>query len=95
MKKEATCFSNVWLLVDDNDYPNAVQMDDETIWAFDRVRVTADAHGYICPGIKTPGEGIIMEIRRDDTDHFFGVLMNSGEFGFMKKARIEVIEEDY
>ena len=53
------------------------------------VQVTDDGHGNICPGISHGGIGKIVEIRRDDTDHFFGVLMNNREFGFMKDARIK------
>ena len=33
----------------------------------------------------------IVEIRRDDSDHFFGVLMDNDEIGFMKSARIKMV----
>lgn len=58
----------------------------------DVVKITADPRGYICPGISCPGRGKITEIQEDDTDHFYGVQMDNGEFGFMKSARIKVIE---
>ena len=56
----------------------------------DEVEITGDIMGYICPGILHPGKGTIIEIRKHDTDHFYGVLMDNGEFGFMKSARITV-----
>ena len=33
----------------------------------------------------------IVEIRRHDSDHFFGVLMDNDEIGFMKSARIKMV----
>lgn len=54
----------------------------------DYVKVEDDGRGYICPGIRRPGIGQITEIRRDDTDHFYGVTMDSGERGTMKYTRI-------
>ena len=56
----------------------------------DRVDVKGDIIGYICPGVVSPGRGEIVEIQRD-IDHYYGVRMDDGEFGYMKSARIEVI----
>ena len=92
MKLENTIFSNYQLVIDEFNIPVAVRINGEDKYRLnDRVRVTADCHGYICPGIKREGIGKIVEIRRDDSDHFFGVLMDNGEFGFMKSARIEMV----
>lgn len=94
MKLENTIFSNHQLVVDEFDIPVAVRIDGEDKYKlYDLVRVTHDGHGFICPGVKHEGIGRIVQIRRDDTDHFYGVLMNNGEFGFMKDARLEVIPQ--
>lgn len=90
MELERTIFSNYQLVIDEFNIPVAVRINGEDKYRlYDHVRVTGDCHGYICPGIKHEGIGKIVEIRRDDSDHFFGVLMNNGEFGFMKFARME------
>lgn len=92
MKLENTIFSNHQLVIDEFNIPVAVRINGEDKYRlYDRVRVTDDGHGYICPGINHEGMGKIVEIRRDDSDHFFGVLMDNGEFGFMKSARIELV----
>ena len=92
MKLENTIFSNYQLVVDEFNIPVAVRINGEDKYRlYDRVRVTDDGHGYICPGINHEGMGKIVEICRDDSDHFFGVLMDNGEFGFMKSARIELV----
>ena len=57
----------------------------------DRVEVKADTMGWIAPGITRPGFGTITEICEDYSDHFFGVQMDDGEFGYLKLARIEVV----
>ena len=91
MKLENTIFSNYQLVLDEFNIPVAVRINGEDKYRlYDRVHVTDDGHGYICPEIKHEGMGKIVEIRRDDSDHFFGVLMDNGEFGFMKSARIEL-----
>lgn len=90
MKLESTIYSNYQLVIDEFDIPVAVRIDGEDRYRlYDRVRVTGDCRGYICPTIKHAGTGKIVEIRRDDSDYFFGVLMDNGEFGFMKAARME------
>ena len=93
MKLEETLYSNYKLVIDEFDIPVAVMVNGEVRYRlYDRVSVTDDGHGYICPGITKEGVGRIMQIERDDTDHFFGVLMNTGEFGFMKDNRLEVVD---
>ena len=57
----------------------------------DSVYVSGDNRGYICPGINNPGIGKIAEIRKDDTDHWFYVVMTNGESGFCKAARLTKI----
>ena len=91
MKLENTFMYDCQLVIDEFDIPVAVRINGEDkYWLYDRVRVTADSQGYICPTIKKEGMGRIVEIDRDDTDHFFGVLMDNGEFGFIKPGRIEL-----
>ena len=90
MKLEETSYSNYQLVIDEFNIPVAVRVNGEDKYRlYDLVQVTDDGHGNICPGISHGGIGKIVEIRRDDTDHFFGVLMNNREFGFMKDARIK------
>ena len=90
MKLENTNISNYQLVIDESNIPVAVRINGEVKYQlYDLVRVTADCRGYICPEIKNEGFGKIVKIRNDDTDYFFGVLMDNGEFGFMKSARIE------
>ena len=90
MKLESTCYSNYKLVINDKGIPVAVQINGvEAFRLNDNVKVTCDCYGYICPGIRTPGIGEIVEIRRDETDHFFGVQMKSGEFGYMKCSRMQ------
>ena len=89
MKLESTCYANHKLVIDDNGTPVAVQINGVVAFRlYDTVWVTGDCRGYICPGIRQPGIGQIVEIRRDDTDHFYGVRMRSGEFGYMKYNRM-------
>lgn len=92
MKLECTIYSNHELVVDEFDIPVAVRINGEDKYRlYDRVYITDDGCGYICPEIKHEGMGKIVEIRRDATDHFFGVLMDNGEFGFVKSARIKLV----
>ena len=92
VKLESTIFSNISLLIDaTNDNPIGVWQDDCIYIRGDRVKVTADIMGYIAPGVNRPGEGQIVKIVRDNTDHWFAVLMDNGEFGFMKSARFKLI----
>ena len=96
MRLENTMLSNYKLVIDEFDIPVAVEVDGEVRYRlYDFVSVTDDGCGYICSGIYEEGFGRIMQIRRDDTDHFFGVLMMSGEFGFMKDSRIEVVHKNW
>lgn len=92
MKLEKTIYANIQLVIDEFDIPVAVQANGKNIFQlYDKVNVEADCIGYICPGIKHGGLGTIVRIRRDDTDHFFGILMDNGEFGYMKDSRITKI----
>lgn len=53
------------------------------------VYVTGDVHGHVCPGIDEEGLGEIVSFQEHDTDHFIGVkMLDSGQIGFMKSARI-------
>lgn len=89
MKLESTTFANHKLVIDDQGTPVAVQINGvEAFRLYDTVKVTGDCRGYICPGIKSAGRGEIVVIRRDDTDHFYGVKMENGEFGYMKCTRM-------
>ena len=89
MKLEKTIYANYKLGIDEFDIPVAVQVSGNNIFQlYDKVRITADCIGYICPGIEHEGLGTIVRIRRDDSDHFFGVLMDNGEFGYMKDSRM-------
>lgn len=92
MKIERTSYANYQLVIDEFNIPVAVRVNGEDKYRlYDLVRVTDDGHGYICPGITHGGVGRIVEIRKDKTDHFFGVLMNNGEFGFMHSGRIKMV----
>ena len=89
MKLESTCYANHKLVINEQGTPVAVQIDGVVAFRlYDTVHVTDDGHGYICPGITHSGIGQIVEIRRDDTDHFYGVQMSNGEFGYMKSSRM-------
>ena len=89
MKLESTCYANHKLVINDQGTPVAVQINGvEAFRLYDTVEVTGDCRGYICPGIRHSGIGQIVEIRRDDTDHFCGVRMRNGEFGYMKCSRM-------
>ena len=90
MKLESTCYENHKLVLNKQGTPIAVQIDGVVAFRlYDTVEVTGDCRGYICPSIKKPGIGQIVEIRRDSTDHFYGVKMRNGEFGYLKDSRIE------
>ena len=89
MQLESTCYANHKLVIDDQGIPVAVQINGVIAFCLnDTVKVTDDGHGYICPGIRHAGIGQIVEIRRDDTDRFYGVKMRNGEFGYMKCNRM-------
>ena len=89
MKLESTIYSKYKLVIDDAGKPIAVQINGKIAFRLnDTVKVTDDGHGYICPGITASGIGQIVEIRRDNTDYFFGVMMKNGEFGYMKSNRM-------
>lgn len=94
MKLENTGCANYKFVVDEFGIRVAMQINGFIKYRlYDRVRVTDDGRGYICPMIDRPGFGRIVEIRKDDTDYFFGVLMDNGQFGFMKDARMEKVVE--
>lgn len=88
MKKESTIYSNYKLIIDDFDIPVAFEVNDIIKFKlYDHVRVDDDG-GYIGIGITQPGFGRIVEIRRDKTGYFFGVLMSFGEFGYVKASML-------
>ena len=93
MKLERTVFANIQVVRDEFDIAVAVRVDGKDRYhLYDMVKVTGDCRGYITPGIKHEGVGRIVEIRTDDMDYFYGVLMNeTHEFGFVKAARITVL----
>lgn len=90
---EETEWANHWLIVSDDEKAIPIGVieeacDFENIYLLgDRVKIESDVMGYITPGIRYPGLGEIVEIRRD-IDHYYGVLMDDGEFGYVKSARI-------
>ncbi|MCI8290958.1 MAG: hypothetical protein HFJ25_01700 [Clostridia bacterium] len=89
MKLEPTVYANYFLMIGANDTPVGVQINGVVAFELDDVvYVSDDGHGYICPNVTRGGLGKIVEIRRDDTDHFFGVQMDNGQFGYMKRARL-------
>ena len=90
---EGTMFYNIKLIVDDlRNEPIAVEIDGHNaFYKGDRVLVSSDSNGYICPGICHAGYGRIEEIVRDDSDHFFKILMDNGERGICKEARIKYV----
>ena len=91
MKLETTIYANHLLVINEENTPVAVEINGVVAFRLnDTVEVTADSQGYICPGIRTPGIGKIVEIRRDDTDHFYGVEMQNGEFGYMNCDRMKL-----
>lgn len=94
LRLEKTICSNMHLIVCTSiNAPVGAIIDDKYYFVGDRVKVTDDGCGYIAPGIKRPGNGIIQSVERDDTDHFFRILMDNGERGKVKAWRIEVIDE--
>lgn len=88
-----TNFPNYKYIVTDDIYSALVGVaENNNIYLVgDRVKVTDDCYGYISYGISSPGMGIISEIQYDDTDYFYGVLMDNGEFDYLKSSRISVI----
>ncbi len=93
VKLEDTNISNFKLIVtdDERETPVGVKENERLYLLGDRVKVEGDIMGYICPGINHPGMGTIVKIMRDDTDHFYMILMDNGERGFAKSARITVV----
>ena len=90
MNLEDTCYGNHKLVINEQGNPVAVQINGVVAFRlYDTVKVTDDGYGYICPGISNSGLGQIVEIRRDRTDHFYGVQMTNGEFGYVKHCRIK------
>lgn len=58
----------------------------------DRVYVSDDGFGYIGPGLTHPCTGTIAEIRLSDSDHYFYVIMDDGETGTCKEARLQKLD---
>ncbi len=84
MKLEKTIHPNHSLVINEDNIPVAVVVNRMVAFRLnDLVIVTPDKNGNICPGIKHGGIGRIVEIRRTDTDRFYGVQMENGEFGYM------------
>lgn len=93
MKLENTMYSNYKIVVDEFDIPIGVMINGETRYSlYDKVYVKADCIGYIGDGIKHEGTGAIVRIARDNTDYFFGVLMDNGEYGFVKDSRLSLVK---
>ena len=94
MKLEDTIFSNYKLVIDEFDIPVGIQINGNIrYWLYDVVKITFDSRGYITEGINHEGIGKIVQIRRDTSDYFFGVLMNNREFGYVKSLRISKVCE--
>ena len=75
----------------ENGSPIGVREDNRTYMVGDLVTVSPDSQGYISPGIRTPGIGVIYQINLDYTDHYYKVRMISGESGSIKSARISQV----
>lgn len=89
MKLEKTIYRNYKIIIDEFDIPVAIEVDGTIRHRlYDIVFIKSDCNGYIGEGIKHEGIGTIVRIRRDRTDYFFGVLMDNGEFGYVKDSRI-------
>lgn len=93
---EFTIFSNIQYIVEDDSTPVGIVFDlgkdyEHRLMVGDKVKVQGDCHGYICPGVRRNGFGVIERVKRDDTDHWFGVRTEHGEFGFCKAARLTKI----
>lgn len=99
MKTRKTAFANIFYLIDAEENIVGIRTNpgkyQKEYYVGDIVKVTDDGCGYICPGIKTPGNGKIVSVHEDDTDHFFTVKMENGETGSVKSNRIEVIHSTY
>lgn len=95
LRLEDAFFDNhKFIVIDDGSGLTLGVLRNETVYLIgDRVEVTGDVKGYIGGGITKPGLGYITQIERNCTDHYFGVEMDNGEFGFVKSARIEILEE--
>ena len=93
VKLEDTNISNFKLIVtdDESEMPVGVKENERIYLLGDRVKVTGDCKGYICPGINRPGMGTIVKIMKDNADHFYMILMDNNERGFAKSARITVV----
>ena len=92
---EFTFFSNIQYIVENGTTVGIVfdrgKTYERSLMVGDQVEVRGDCHGYICPGVRRNGFGVIEEINRDGTDHWFGVRTEHGEFGFCKAARLTKI----
>lgn len=65
-----------------------IRPNDKIWFVGDRVFVIGDHMGYICPEIMKAGLAKIVEIREDEAEHYLGVEMDTGEFGYIKPTRI-------
>ena len=90
MKLIDTIFSNYQLLAKDNGEIVSLIKDERVEFTVgDRVIVTPDIMGYICPGVTHGGLGTITKMREDNTDYWIGVKLDNGQFGYMKDSRVD------
>lgn len=88
MKIRTAFFSNHYFLLDNNGKIIGAKCGDKCIMLGDRVRVKGDCYGYIGPGITEEGLGTVVDFNDRDTDHYFGVMMDNGECGYLNHNRI-------
>lgn len=96
VRLETAYFANHYFIVTDDKLSKVIGVleNDRVYLIGDSVMITGDCRGYIAPGIKQPGNGVIVEIKKDDTDHYYRILMDNGEMGSVKSARIDHIVND-
>ena len=87
MRRKTGFFSNHQLLIDGNEIVG-VEYDRYRIMRGERVKIQGDSHGYISPSITKEGYGTVVDITDKYTDHYFGVMMDNGQYGHVKIARI-------
>ena len=88
MDKKQAFFSNHFFLIGNNGKFIGVKCGDQCFMLGDRIKVEGDSHGHIAPGITRAGCGTIDDIVENFSDHYFGVRMDNGEYGYIKYPRI-------
>ncbi len=88
MGKRTAFFANDMFLLDDANQIIGVECNGQKYMLRDRVRIKGDIRGYIEPGITQEGYGQIIDFADDYSDHYFGILMDNGEYAHVKRARI-------